>query len=539
MPGGPPVTVTTTDVGQNAQVFFDGNVDQRISLKISGVTLTGGNGNVDVAIRKPDGTNLVTSNFIGSSGGFIDTKVLPVTGTYTIFVDPQGTNTGSVTLTLYDVPADFTSPIAPGGSSVTVSTTIPGQNGQLFFAGLTNQRVLLKISGKSLTGGTLNSLTVTIKKPDGTNLASTTISSSSGLIDTQTLSADGAYTILADPHGASIGSATLTLYAVANDIVGSITPGEPPVTISTSLGQNVALTFEGIANQRVFLRVTNVVYTGGTSNRANVVIRKPDGTSLGNTTVDSTGGIIDTRVLPVTGTYTLLVDPHDTATGTVTLILVDVPPDVSGPIVPGGDAVTVATTTAGQNAQLTFDGVINQRVSLDVTGMSITNGGILTAAIRKPDGTNLAQTILSSSTGFIDVKTLTVTGIHSVFVDPNSFNTATVTLRLYDVPADPAASTTINATAVNIATTVPGQNAKVTFNGTSGQQVTVRITNNAIGLMTLRLLRPDGSQQTTSTSSSLNFNMSTQTLNATGEFTISIDPNGNKKGAMDVRVTSP
>ncbi|HEX6731229.1 MAG TPA: hypothetical protein VF074_14490, partial [Pyrinomonadaceae bacterium] len=310
--------------------------------------------------------------------------------------------------------------------------------------------------------------------------------------------------------------------------------------ISTSSpGQNAQLTFDGTVNQRVFLRVTNVVLTGGTSNRANVLIKKPDGTNLGSTTVDSTGGIIDTKVLPVTGTYTLLVDPHDTATGTLTLTLVDVPPDVSGPIVPGGDAVTVATTTAGQNVQLTFDGVINQRVSLDITGLSVTTGGIVTVAIRKPDGTNLSSTILSSGTGFIDVKSLTVTGTHTVLVDPNSFNTASATLRLYDVPADPAASTTINATAVNIATTVPGQNAKVTFNGTSGQQVTVRITNNAIGLMTLRLLRPDGSQQTTSTSSSLNFNMSTQTLNATGEFTISIDPNGNKKGAMDVRVTSP
>lgn len=541
VPGGPATTVTTTDIGQNIQVTFDGVADQRIFLKISGVAMTGGNGYVDVSIKKPDGTNLVSNSFINSSGGIIDTRVLPVTGTYTILVDPQGTNTGSVTLTLYDVPPDITGSIAPGGSSVTVTTTTPGQNGQLSFVGLTNQRVLLKISGVTLTGGTTNSATVAIKNPDGTTLQSNIVSASGGFIDTQTLPADGAYTILVDPANASTGSVTLTLYAVADDLIGSITPGDPAVTVSTtSAGQNVKLLFEGTANQRVSLRVTNVVLTGGTNNRATVAIRKPDGTNLASTTADSGGAFIDTKTLPVTGTYTLLVDPNDTATGSVTLTLFDVPPDVSGPIVPGGSVANVSTTTPGQNALLTFEGVINQRISMDITGVSVTNNGILTVVIRKPDGTNLGSSIVGhNNVGFIDVKILPVTGNYTVLVDPNTFNTASVNLKLYDVPADAEASTTLNATAVGIATTIPGQNAKVTFAGTTGQQVTVRFTNNLIGLVTVKLLKPDGSQQTSSISSSANFNLSTQTLNTTGTFTVSIDPSGNRFGSANVRVTSP
>jgi hypothetical protein len=540
VPGGSPVTVTTTSVGQSALVTFDGNADQRVSLKISGVAMTGGNGYVDVSIKKPDGTNLVTVSFINSSGGFIDTKILPVTGTYTILVDPQGTNTGSATLTLYDVPADFTSSIVPGGSSVTATTTVPGQNAQLFFAGLANQRIFLKISGPIFTGGT-NLASVTIKKPDGTVLAVTTVMSSTVFIDTQTLTADGAYTILIDPSNTTIGSATLTLYSVPNDLVGTITPGGESVTVTTSaVGQNANLTFDGTANQRVSLRITNVVLTGGTSNRANIVIKKPDGLILTSTLVDSGGGFIDTKTLPATGTYTLQVDPNDTASGAVTLTLFDVPADVTGSIVPGGSPVTVTTNTPGQNGVLTFSGVINQQVSLDVTGVTVTNGGLLTVTLRKPDGTTITSTIVSNGgTGFIDVRTLPVTGTYSLLVDPNSFNTATGTLRLYDVPADFATSTTINAAAVSAVTTVPGQNAKVTFAGSSSQQVTVRITNNTMGLVTVKLLKPDGSQQALSISSSASFNMTTQTLNATGTFTVSIDPSGNRIGAMDVRVTSP
>lgn len=541
VPGGSAVTVTTTDVGQNAQVTFDGNAEQRVSLKISGVAMTGGNGYVDVSIKKPDGTNLVTNSFINSSGGFIDTRILPVDGTYTILVDPQGTNIGSVTLTLYDVPPDITGSIVPGGSSVTVTTTTPGQNGQLAFIGLTNQRVMLKISGVAMSGGTNNFVSIALKKPDGTSLASTTVSASGGFIDTQTLPADGAYTLLVDPTNASSGSVTLTLYAVADDLIAGITPGDPPVAVSTtSAGQNVKLLFEGTANQRVSLRITNVVLSGGTNNRATVAIKRPDGTNLASTTVDSGGGFIDAKTLPVTGTYTLLVDPTDTATGTVTLTLFDVPPDVVGPIVPGGSVVTVTTTTPGQNAQLSFEGVINQRVSLDITGVSVTNNGIVTVIIKKPDGANLGSSIVGNgSAGFIDVKTLPVTGTYTVFVDPNTFNTATLNLRLHDVPADAETSTTVNDPAVGIATTVPGQNAKVTFTGTSGQQVTVRVTNNSIGLVSVKLLRPDGSQQTASTSSNANFNLSTQTLNATGTFTVSIDPSGNRIGSANVRVTSP
>ena len=43
-------------------------------------------------------------------------------GTYTILVDPQGTALGGATLTLYDVPADVSTEILPGGPSMSVTT---------------------------------------------------------------------------------------------------------------------------------------------------------------------------------------------------------------------------------------------------------------------------------------------------------------------------------------------------------------------------------------------------------------------------------
>jgi len=52
-----------------------------------------------VSISRPDGSNLVAPTLIGTMAVTITTQ-LTVTGTYAILIDPQGANTGGITLTL-------------------------------------------------------------------------------------------------------------------------------------------------------------------------------------------------------------------------------------------------------------------------------------------------------------------------------------------------------------------------------------------------------------------------------------------------------
>ena len=66
----------------------------------------------------------------------MDTKVLPVAGTYKIKLDPIGANTGSATLKLYTVPADVSTTIMKNGPTVTPTTTVPGQNATVTFTGV-------------------------------------------------------------------------------------------------------------------------------------------------------------------------------------------------------------------------------------------------------------------------------------------------------------------------------------------------------------------------------------------------------------------
>ena len=52
-----------------------------------------------ISLLKPDGTNLIPPALVGTTGVTM-TATLPVTGQYSIVVDPQGANTGGITLTL-------------------------------------------------------------------------------------------------------------------------------------------------------------------------------------------------------------------------------------------------------------------------------------------------------------------------------------------------------------------------------------------------------------------------------------------------------
>jgi hypothetical protein len=150
---------------------------------------------------------------------------------------------------------------------------------------------------------------------------------------------------------------------------------------------------------------------------------------------------------------------------------------------------------------------------------------------------------VSTTTGtvvaFIDTTVLPATGTYTVVVDPQTANTGSITLTLYDVPADLTGSLTIGASATPVTFAGVGQRGSFTFSGTASQQVTVRITSNAIGSVNVKLLRPDGTTMTQFTTSSASFNLTTQTLPATGTYTVAIDPSTTNVGTLNVQVTSP
>ena len=232
--------------------------------------------------------------------GFLDAKTLTTAGTYTILVDPASTATGSVTLTLYDVPADFSASITPGGSSVTATMSTPGQNGGLTFSGTSGQRIsVLGTNGISGQVGLACDVGVSVLKPDGSVLAAPTCMEGSGYIDVVTLPTTGTYKIFVDPTTAATGSLTVTLYDVPADYSNTITAGGSAVTVSMPTpGQNGALTFSGTSGQRISLAGTNAL-TGFIFLACDVNVRivKPDTSVLAGNTCMEGSGYIDVTTL--------------------------------------------------------------------------------------------------------------------------------------------------------------------------------------------------------------------------------------------------
>jgi hypothetical protein len=272
-----------------------------------------------------------------------------------------------------------------------------------------------------------------------------------------------------------------------------------------------------------------------------VSIQKPDGTALLAATCQSGATYFtDQLTLTATGTYTITINPGAMNVGTATLTLHDIPADASPAIAAGGGAVGVTITTPGQNALLSFSGAASQRVSLNVAFGGLDQSACNTVSIQKPDGTALlAATCQSGATYFTDVLTLPVAGTYTITLNPGGLNTGTATLTLYDVPADLAGTITVGGPAVALTTTVPGQNATLTFSASASQAVTVRITGNTMGSVAVTLRKPDGSTQTSSTSSGASFNLSAQTLAAAGTYSIFVNPSGANIGSINVAITSP
>jgi hypothetical protein len=186
---------------------------QRVSLRASGVTIGSSSCcSAKLSITKPDGSTLVPPTLVGTGGGFFDTQMLPAGGTYTILLDPQGTDLGSATLTLYDVPPDLSGTIVAGGSPVTLAIgPVPGQNARLTFYGTAVQRISLRLSGVTIGTSSCCSTKVSITRPDGSYLVVPTFVGTMGGTLTAQLPVTGTYGIVVDPQGTNTGGITLTL----------------------------------------------------------------------------------------------------------------------------------------------------------------------------------------------------------------------------------------------------------------------------------------------------------------------------------------
>jgi hypothetical protein len=131
---------------------------------------------------------------------------------------------------------------------------------------------------------------------------------------------------------------------------------------------------------------------------------------------------------------------------------------------------------------------------------------------------------------------LPTTGTYTVLVDPVGSYTGNITLTL---STEVSGSLKVNAAPRPITVSRAGQNGRYTFSGTANQQVTIKVTNNKLGSVTLNLYSPNGILLTGMTSSASSFNLNPVTLATTDTYTITINPAMTDRGSIQLQVTSP
>jgi YD repeat-containing protein len=411
----------------------------------------------------------------------------------------------------------FSPTMGAAGTSVTI-------NGTNFSDVAANNAVRFDITGAAVGSASTQAITTTV--PPTARSGHVSVATASGL------GSSAGYFI--------IPPAPLTV----NDVDSAIAlQAGTPTAVTVGTANKVALAvFDGTGGRRAALRVQSpfsgcvtITIYDVRNNSPNPTIQSiPDPMSAG-ICGNSFPYFFDTWSLPFTGSYTIVVDPDGTQVGTVTLTLYDVPPDVQGTASMDGTPVSVNTPYVGQNAQYTFSGTANQRVSFWFTPIdNQCTGGV--AWLLEPNA-DYSQWAAASCKTLVE-KTLPVSGTYRVFVDPDDMQTGTSSFNLWAVPSDVTASVNIGGAAAGVTIGTPGQNGTVTFNGGTGQQVTVHVTASSMSCTTVALM--NGTTQLTSAAScNASFDLPTHTLPGAGTYTISVDPTGINTGTMNVSVTSP
>jgi hypothetical protein len=437
---------------------------------------------------------------------------------------------------------EYTGRITVDGPPVTASIKTPRKNGLMVFDGVAGQRINIGFSGATLTqgrasvyrpDGELMSIvaspvthyywTAYKPAPDSMATKAASFSPKGGSLDLPALPSSGTYTIVINPGESYTGDVTVT---VSTELTGDITPQGAAVPIAFGrFGQNARYTFSGTTGQTVSLQLSGVTVESGY-----LSILKPDGGILGPpTSFGSQGAVIDTQVLPTSGTYAVLIDPGHIDLGHATLALYSTP-DISGALMVNEATVTSTVTVPGQRARYTFNGTAGQWVNLGLTSVTTASSVV---SMLNPDGTTLASTTVGPSGGSLDpAAILPASGTYTIVVDPVGYYTGSMALTL----TSPLTGTiALDGQPASINITKPGSTARYTFSGAAGQWVNLGFSSVTITSSTVTLLNQDGTVlASTSVGRGGGGLKAPSPLPANGTYTVIVDPSSTHTGAITV-----
>ncbi|WP_244295218.1 hypothetical protein [Micromonospora orduensis] len=239
------------------------------------------------------------------------------------------------------------------------------------------------------------------------------------------LTSTGTYTLRVTAAPGDTGRAAIRVYE-AHDVDGTLQPNGPSVTVEIAQpGARARYRFTGQKGDRVFVEVPEASLTDQCSP---LELRDAEGRLLHSGCVINGVGEVDGTLLPADGAYTVLVDPVERGTGTITLRLVS-GRDGDGTIAVGGPPVVTTVDRPGAITAYRFTAAAGTSVTVTATASNLPDQcGVL--VLRAPDGGTLATGCVINGAGGVAPTLLPTAGTYTLQVDPSGAATGQVTVAV-------------------------------------------------------------------------------------------------------------
>ncbi len=299
-------------------VLFDGAAGAWMSLHVANFTVNPAGTSIAYTIYKPDNTQLASGTLVATSLS-IHLPPLPMAGTYSMLL-----RTGLAQVTL-DAKLETNAFVPANGSTLSV-TRSAGQSTRALIAAVAGEQKAMMVAGL-VTAPAAGSLDYTIALPNGSTFRR---GNATGLGTTTPLpafSVTGTHNVVVTPS-AGVTQSTFKV-ALLGGVAIPVDGAAADVAVANP-GEGARLTFAGVAGENLGLGVTGWRSFPHRLTTTNVSVFKPDASLFASVSCagDGTQCAANLENLPVTGTYTIIVQPSGGATGMQRLWLSH---DVTGP----------------------------------------------------------------------------------------------------------------------------------------------------------------------------------------------------------------
>ena len=511
--------VAISRVGQDASYTLSVASGDSYGIDISSGSMTPTSTSFSVAVFNPGGTQIASTSGASTANTYLELGTLSTAGTYTVTVDATSGATGTFKITAKQGPlmlaTDNPVAFAPPGIA---------ESARFRFAATAGQNFSFGISGITDTAGSGGS-SLSVYNPSaapgiGANCSPSFPGGDCHAIVTNAVA--GTYSAVVRPQvGTSVSGSAL----VSGELTGTLTAGTWQAVNVTRVGQIARLSFAGTSGDSTSLKAMGVTTTPS-GQSLSVTVFRPDGVAYVSGNVGSSI-FINMPSLPQTGTYTFTVDSNQGVPWSGSLLL-----DPGALLTVDGSTVSLASSNPGEPMRFRVAVTAGQRLDFGISGITYNTSTLAATSFNLYDlaGNNAGSTTCSPppiSTGCeFEASSISTTGTYSVVLTPPSG--VSITAGTLAISTPQAGTFNIGDPAQGISLTRPGQNARYTFSGTSGQ--TLRLNWSSVTLsggasVAVSVLNPSGGTVSTgSFSNGASGGMDIAALPSTGTYTIVLDP---------------